>query len=217
MRKSLSLLLLTLVPTIAVADIPLKSAGDAVARAMSKKLVVTSPAFANQGPIPTAHTCEGEGIAVPLAWSKVPPGTKSIALVAEDPDAVGGAFTQWLVVGIPPTAKKLDKGGALPKGAVAAKNDNQTIGYAAPCPPTGVHKYHFRVFALDVLLDRPMTKMELSLAIEGHVLAEGELVGTYQKKDDPGMAPPPTDDDAVPEPPPAEREPAEQPKDLPRG
>ncbi|MBX3159881.1 MAG: YbhB/YbcL family Raf kinase inhibitor-like protein [Deltaproteobacteria bacterium] len=152
-----------------------------------KKLEVTSPAFKDRGAIPSEYTCEGQETSVPLAWSKVPAGTRSVAVLVEDPDAVGGNFTHWLIVGIPPNVKKLDKGAAPPKGAVVAKNDKGMTGYAGPCPPTGKHDYHFHVYALDIPLDRSLSKAELNAAIEGHVLAEGDLVGTYQKKDDPGM------------------------------
>lgn len=143
-------------------------------------LEVTSTAFANNGAIPTELTCDSsEPAPPPLAWSKVPAATKSIAILVDDPDAPNGRFTHWLVTNIPPTTTSLS--GALPEGAVAAKNDNGTHGYAAPCPPSGRHRYQFRVFALDVSFHNSMTRAEFLAATRGHVLATGQLIRTYQK------------------------------------
>lgn len=151
-------------------------------RAAPALLEVTSPAFGYHQAIPAEHTCEGSGVSPPLAWSRVPPGTRSIAILADDPDAPQRTFTHWLVTGIPPTTTSLGKGAALPRGAVAAKNDAGQAGYTGPCPPTGRHRYRFRVYALDVDLGKATTREELMALVPDRVLATGELVGTYQKQ-----------------------------------
>jgi phosphatidylethanolamine-binding protein (PEBP) family uncharacterized protein len=130
-------------------------------------LDVTSSAFANNGAIPSDYTCDGGGMSPPLSWSKAPEGTKSIAVLVEDPDAPHGTFTHWLVTGIAPTAT------SLPRGAA---------GYTGPCPPSGRHHYLFRVFALDTTPASGLSRPQFLTAINGHVLATGQLVGTYQRK-----------------------------------
>lgn len=147
-------------------------------------LAVYSSAFAYDQMIPTEFTCEGIDVSPPLSWSSVPAGTRSIAILVEDPGGVGGTFTHWLVTGIPPTTTSLDKGAALPEGAIAAKNDKGLAGYAGPCPASGTHRYRFRVYALDFWPGRPMTRSELLAALPGHALASGELVGMYLKQAD---------------------------------
>jgi Raf kinase inhibitor-like YbhB/YbcL family protein len=146
------------------------------------QLEVSSPAFNANQEIPADFTCEGAGTAPALNWSTPPAGTRSVAIIVEDTDAPNGTFTHWLVTGISPRTTHLAKGGALPEGAFAASNDKGKIGYAGPCPPDGAtHHYHFHVYALDKKLDKRMTKAAFISAIQGHVLAQGELVGTYQK------------------------------------
>jgi Raf kinase inhibitor-like YbhB/YbcL family protein len=155
------------------------------AAATPRPLRVSSTAFTDQQAIPAEYTCEGAQKAPPLAWSAPPRGTKSIAIFVEDPDASSGAFTHWLVTGIPPAVRSLPAGGSMPKGAMAARNSTGDEGYAAPCPPFGPHRYHFHVYALDTEIAPPASKHDFLSVIEGHVLAEGELVGAYEK------APPP--------------------------
>jgi Raf kinase inhibitor-like YbhB/YbcL family protein len=145
-------------------------------------LEVTSSAFRNNEPIPTQYTCEGDGISPPLAWTDVPANTKSIAILMEDPDAPRGTFTHWLVVGIPPDTKQVEAA-AIPRLAQAARNDAGKTGYAGPCPPSGRHHYVFRIYALDVIPAKQLTRARFLEAIRGHVLARGELVGTYAKSD----------------------------------
>ena len=143
-------------------------------------LEVTSSAFANGQAIPSELTCEGsEPGPPPLAWSTVPAATKSIAILVEDPDAPNGPFTHWLVKNIPPKTTSIT--GKLPPGADAARNDGGTTGYTPPCPPSGRHRYEFRVYALDIAFHNTMTRAEFLRATRGHVLAMGQLTGTYQK------------------------------------
>lgn len=145
-------------------------------------LDVTSSAFTASGDIPKEYTCEGGNISPPITWSKVPSATKSIALLVEDPDAPHGGFVHWLVTGIPPTTTTLTPGAALPEGATAAKNGKGEAAYTGPCPPSGKHHYVFTVYALDIPLGKKVTKADLVAKVGGHVLAEGQLIGLYQKE-----------------------------------
>jgi Raf kinase inhibitor-like YbhB/YbcL family protein len=144
-------------------------------------LQVTSSAFANNAAIPAEYTCDGAQTTPPLSWSNVPKNARTIALLVEDPDAPNGAFTHWLVAGIPGTITSLSSGGALPEGAMVAKNGKGDTGYIGPCPPTGRHHYFFHVYALDTTIPGPATKEDFLSSINGHILAEGQLIGVYQK------------------------------------
>lgn len=144
------------------------------------QLAVTSSAFVANQKIPVEYTCEGNDVAPPLQWSTVPQATKSVAILVDDADAPKGTFTQWLVTGISPIVNSIDKD-ALPQGAVAAKNGKGSAGYTGPCPGTsGKHRYFFHVFALDTNLPPQPDKASFLSAINGHVLADGQLMGTYQ-------------------------------------
>jgi len=154
-------------------------------------LVITSAAFASGGAIPSLYTCEGRDISPPLAWNGVPPGTKGLALIVDDPDAPDPAapsmtWVHWVVYNIPPTAGGLPeavKTEALPPGTLAGINDWDRSGYGGPCPPVGRHRYFHKLYALDTVLPklkRP-DKQALEAAMKGHVLAQATLVGTYQK------------------------------------
>jgi len=155
-------------------------------------LALTSPAFEHNGSIPPVHTCEGRDVSVPLAWSGLPAGTRSLALVVDDPDAPDPAapkmtWVHWVLYNIPPAADSLAQGasaGPLPKGTLEGRNDWGRTGYGGPCPPIGRHRYFFKLYALDIVLPdlgQP-DKKRLERAMQGHVLAQHELVGTYQKR-----------------------------------
>ena len=147
------------------------------------RLIVRSPAFGTNGIIPIEHAVEGFNVAPPLSWSTPPEGTRSIAIIVEDPDAPGRTFVHWIVVAIPPEVNSLPVGARLPEGAVHGSNDQGTLGWYGPNPPSGRHRYVFKVFALDNKPATPgMTKYDLYTALEGHVLAQGELIGTYERK-----------------------------------
>lgn len=151
-------------------------------------LAVTSAAFSPGEPIPRTHTCDGEDVSPPLAWSGVPAGAKSLALICDDPDAPAGTWVHWVLYDLPPESKTL--AGGVPRqenlknGAKQGKNDFRKTGYNGPCPPGGTHRYFFKLYALDVALNLPagLTKTELLKAMEGHVLGEGRLMGTYNRK-----------------------------------
>lgn len=153
---------------------------------------LSSPSFENGAEIPRRNTSDGEDLSPALAWSGVPSGTKSLALVVDDPDAPDPraprlTWVHWLLYDLPPSATGLAEGasrGALPAGTRTGKNDFQHADWGGPAPPIGKHRYFFKLYALDVAppdLHTP-TKAALEKAMHGHVLAEAQLVGTYQKK-----------------------------------
>ncbi len=145
-----------------------------------KNLVVRSVAFADNGHIPSKYTCEGDNINPPLELSDIPPGTQSLALIMEDPDAPNGDFTHWLLWNVPPT-KHIDENS---NQGVSGMNDFGRTGYGGPCPPSGAHHYYFKVYALDCELSITSGENKTSLveAMNGHILATGELVGRFKKK-----------------------------------
>ena len=150
---------------------------------------LSSTAFAAQGEIPRRHTCEGDDVAPALAWSELPAGTRSLALIVDDPDAPDPAAPQrtwvhWVLFDIPPGTTGVSEGGQAPAGAKAGLNDWHRTGYGGPCPPIGRHRYFFKLYALDTALPdlRQPNKAVLEKAMQGHVLAQAELVGTYQKR-----------------------------------
>jgi Raf kinase inhibitor-like YbhB/YbcL family protein len=146
------------------------------------RLEVTSSAFGANQLIPPEFTCDGANKPPPIAWSGVPKETQSIAILVDDPDAPGGTFTHWLITDLPATTTSLSEGGALPRGAMASRNDMGKAGYAGPCPPSGRHHYHFHVYALDAPVGKAADRQAFLSAIPGHVLAEGDLVGVYQRR-----------------------------------
>lgn len=150
-----------------------------------------SPAFKNQGEISAKYTCDGQDTSPALAWSDAPQGTKSFALIVDDPDAPDPknpkmTWVHWVLYNIPATAGSLPEGVQerdLPKGTLQGLNDWKRTGYGGPCPPIGKHRYFHKLYALDVVLPdlkRP-TKASLEKAMEGHVLSKVELVGLYQR------------------------------------
>jgi len=154
-------------------------------------LTITSPAFSHNGEIPTRHTCDGEDVSPALKWSGLPEGTQSIALIVDDPDAPDPAAPQmiwvhWVLYNITPNSTGLPEGVKpedLPTGTKEGLNDWKRTGYGGPCPPIGRHRYFHKLYALDVVLPdlgNP-TKKGLEKAMEGHILAEAEVVGTYQR------------------------------------
>jgi Raf kinase inhibitor-like YbhB/YbcL family protein len=150
-------------------------------------LKLTSTAFEEGGLIPPRHTCDGEDISPPLAWSGVPEGAKSLALVADDPDAPRGTWVHWVIYNIPASEKGLAENvperETLDGGARHGTNDFKKAGYGGPCPPSGTHRYFFKLYALDAEPDLPsgVSKDQLLKAIEGHVVAEGQLMGRYRR------------------------------------
>ena len=155
-------------------------------------LTILSSAFADGAEIPMRHTCEGDDASPPLAWSGVPAGAKSLALVVDDPDAPDPAapkmtWVHWVLYDLPPTASGLPEGprhGALPQGTREGRNDWKRTGWGGPCPPIGRHRYYFKLYSLDAALGDlgSPTKAKLEEAMERHVLERAQLMGTYEKK-----------------------------------
>lgn len=146
---------------------------------------LSSDAFEAGGPIPKKHTGEGADVSPPLDWTGLPEGTRELALICDDPDAPRPRpWVHWVVYGIPADLTGLPEGGA--QGVTEGKNDFGRTGYGGPMPPRGhgVHHYRFRIYALDTELDAAagLTREQLLAAMEGHVISEGELVGTYERK-----------------------------------
>ena len=154
-----------------------------------KKLDLTSSAFEPGGGIPAVHTCQGDDLSVPLAWSGVPAGAKSLALIVDDPDAPDPAapkmtWVHWVLYDIPPSATGLPAGVKdLPPGTLEGTNDWKRTGWGGPCPPSGTHRYFFKLYALDteLELDSTATKAELETAMAGHILDRAQLMGTYKR------------------------------------
>jgi Raf kinase inhibitor-like YbhB/YbcL family protein len=156
--------------------------GDSIILSWVADFALQSSAFEPGRPIPRRHSCEGEDLSPPLSWSGPPDGTRSLALVVDDPDAPAGAFTHWLGWALDPGATALGEGEGAP---VEGRNDFGTSGYRGPCPPPGHgrHRYSFRLYALDSDPDLPpgAGKRELERTLERHTLATAELIGTYER------------------------------------
>ncbi len=149
---------------------------------------ISSSAFQNNGKIPAVYTCDEADYSPPLQWSGVPAGTKSLALLADDPDAPMGTWVHWVIYNIPVTnqglAENFSREPKLPDGTLQGVNDFGKIGYGGPCPPGGTHRYFFKLYALDALLpDSPgLNKKALLNTMEGHILEQAVLMGTYRRK-----------------------------------
>jgi Raf kinase inhibitor-like YbhB/YbcL family protein len=151
---------------------------------------VTSTSYQDGSEVPQKFTCEGGDASPQIAWSGLPAGTKSIALIVDDPDAPDPAkpertWVHWVVYDIPATTQSIAEGtGAAPNGARVGKNDWNKTTWGGPCPPIGRHRYFHKIFALDVVLGdlKEPTKAQLEAAMKGHILAQAQLVATYEKK-----------------------------------
>jgi Raf kinase inhibitor-like YbhB/YbcL family protein len=156
-----------------------------VAQGAAMKL--TSRAFQHAGAIPAKYTCDGQDISPPLTWSEPPAQTQSFALIMDDPDAPMGTWVHWVLWNIPATASGLDEGlpktAALPNGARQGMTDFHRVGYGGPCPPSGTHRYFFKLYALDTTLNLPTeaTKSVLEDTMRGHILAQTEFIGKYRR------------------------------------
>jgi Raf kinase inhibitor-like YbhB/YbcL family protein len=149
---------------------------------------VTSASFTEGGMIPKQYTCDGKDVSPPLAWSGVPDGAKSISLICDDPDAPMGTWVHWVLFNLAPKTNGLAEGvpssKTLENAAKHGTNDFRRFGYGGPCPPGGTHRYYFKVYALDRMLDLDpgVTKADLVEAMKGHILAEGQLMGRYKRQ-----------------------------------
>ena len=149
---------------------------------------IKSQAFTQGGLIPSKHTCDGQDVSPPLTWSGAPAGTQGFAVISDDPDAPAGTWVHWVIWNIPAGTQALEENvpklEAPPNGARQGTNDFRRVGYGGPCPPSGTHRYFFRLYALDAPVDlkSTATKRELEKAMQGHVLARAELMGKYGRR-----------------------------------
>ncbi len=146
-----------------------------------KNMQLTSPAFGHNQPLPAKYTCDGQNISPPLAWDDLPSTTKSLVLLVDDPDAPSGDFVHWVVFDIPSTITSIDEGQKPP--GIVGKSTLKTNAYVSPCPPSGTHRYIFKLYALDRILSLTpsATKADVLAAIKDHVLDQAELVSTYKR------------------------------------
>jgi len=149
---------------------------------------LTSSAFGAGQAIPAKYTCTGQDVSPPLSWTDPPPGTQSLALIMDDPDAPAGVWVHWVIYNLPVTSRGLPEAvparqPELPDGSRQGVNSWNRSGYGGPCPPSGTHRYVFKLYALDTVLSLPAvaSKAQLLNAMQGHILAQAELMGTYAK------------------------------------
>lgn len=185
MKKTACLLLLVLLLAACAGKEPAAPSG--VGGSAPGVLTLSSPAFAADGAIPAVYSCKGEDRSMALAWGEPPAGAQSLALIMDDPDAPMGTWVHWVVYNLPPETRGLDESAArangpssLPEGALAGLNSWKRGDYGGPCPPSGTHRYVFKLYALDIpVTEEGLDKAGLLAAIDGHVLAQGELMGKF--------------------------------------
>jgi len=156
--------------------------------AVQTTIEVTSSAFEEGQMIPAKYTADGEDISPPLRWEGVPEGAESIALISDDPDAPMGTWVHWVIYNMPPDTTSLPEDvppdETLENGGIHGTTDFRSIGYGGPAPPSGTHRYYFKVYALDTMLDLPpgATKGQVEKAMKRHILAQGLLMGKYKRR-----------------------------------
>jgi len=176
--KKLTLFLLTLI---------LSACASTKTQEVSMTLTLSSTAFASGQNIPSKYSCLGREISPDLSWTGAPAATKSFALILDDPDASMGTWVHWMIYNIPVTTNGLPEaipvGDQLSNGSLQGKNSSGKLGYNGPCPPSGTHHYFFKLYALDTILNLSSgaDKDQLLKAMDGHILAQGELMGTFSK------------------------------------
>lgn len=177
----------------ATAQIPtataLSAGSETPATAENMSFELTSDAFTNEQPIPAKYSCVAENISPALAWNEPPAGTQSFALIVDDPDAPMGTWVHWVLFNIPPDTRDLQENLPItgknvdPRAIYVGKNSSGGTGYQGPCPPSGTHRYYFKLYALDTTLNLlpGATKAEVLKEMDGHILAQAELMGTFKK------------------------------------
>jgi len=152
------------------------------------ELKIESSSFKEGELIPSKYTCDGENISPPLSWKDVPEGTKSFALISDDPDAPVGDWVHWVIYNVPAEVHELKEGASskrlLPKGSIEGITDFRNTGYGGPCPPSGIHRYFFKLYALNTILHLPAgtSKKKLLEAMQGHIISQATLIGKYSRK-----------------------------------
>jgi Raf kinase inhibitor-like YbhB/YbcL family protein len=155
-------------------------------------ITITCPAFEPGKPIPARYTCDSSNISPPLVWRGIPQNAKSLVLICDDPDAPVGTWVHWVCYDMPASVaglvENIAKADTLPQGGRQGLTDFRTVGYGGPCPPSGTHRYFFRLYALDTMLGLPAgkTRKQIDAAMKGHVVGSGELMGTYIRKSQAG-------------------------------
>jgi Raf kinase inhibitor-like YbhB/YbcL family protein len=146
-------------------------------------LKITSTAFSHNGMIPAKYTCDGADMVPPLTIESVPENAKALALIVDDPDAPRDMWVHWVVWNIDPKTEEIAEG-SVPHGAQQGMNDFRKLAYGGPCPPSGIHRYFFKLYALDTLLNlgKGATKADLEKSMKGRILAQAELIGQYRRK-----------------------------------
>jgi Raf kinase inhibitor-like YbhB/YbcL family protein len=176
-------------PDVVSTDQPETASPESPEMEATMSLEVTSDVFVNGQAIPAKYACTGRNISPPLAWNDPPPGTQSFALIMDDPDAPMGTWVHWVLYNIPADARGLPEdlpvtGKNIDLNAIfVGKNSSGKVGYDGPCPPSGTHRYYFRLYALDTLISLlpGATKEQVLKEMDGHILAQGELMGTFSK------------------------------------
>ena len=145
-------------------------------------LKISSPVFENNGNIPAKYTCTGKDVNPPLLIENVPPKAKSLAIIVDDPDAPGGTWVHWVLWNIGPGTGEINEG-SIPAGAMQGWNDFRVHEYRGPCPPSGTHRYFFKAYALDAVLNlsRNSTKSDVEKAMKGHIIEQAQIIGLYRK------------------------------------
>lgn len=186
MRQIASILLVAVLAACGTSNVNVTPAvTDAGGVPMS--ITITSMAFSNGQSIPKQYTCDGDNVSVPLDWEGVPTAAKSLALIVDDPDAPSGTFVHWVLYSIPTRARNLPEAvsnaATLPDSSRNGRNGSRRFGYMGPCPPSGTHRYFFKLYALDMMLtlEPGATKEQLLTVMQGHILTQGELMGTYKR------------------------------------
>ena len=162
--------------------------GAGAAEEATMNFTLTSAAFTEGAGIPSQYTCDGQDVSPPLAWTAPPAGTQSLALISDDPDAPMGIWVHWVVYNLPASLRQLPEAVPADKelsdGMRQGKTDFGRTGYGGPCPPSGTHRYFFKLYALDAVLSLApgASKPQLEAAMKGHVLAQAQLIGTYRRK-----------------------------------
>jgi len=157
-------------------------------KANIKTMKLESDAFSNNSIIPPKYTCDRQDFSPPLKWDAPPPETQSLALIVDDPDAPMGTFVHWVLYDLPPEITHLPEAvpndATLADGGTQGKNDFGKLGYGGPCPPSGTHRYFFKLYAIDRVLGLPSgaTKEQLEAAMNGHILAAAEIIGRYARQ-----------------------------------
>jgi Raf kinase inhibitor-like YbhB/YbcL family protein len=182
MRDLKSLLILFSLLTVFI-GINCSEAYTAKGATTMNDLTISSPAFGHNTTIPQKHTCDGKDINPPLIIGQVPPGAKSLALIVDDPDAPMGTWVHWVLWNIAPDTTEIRED-SVPKGSIQGVNDFRKHAYGGPCPPSGTHRYFFKLYALDAVLNiGPSSgKAELERAMQGHILSKADIIGLYARK-----------------------------------